>query len=76
MLKSSPCDYSDVYILVKGRVTTNGAGVDTAAQRVDERKKQVTFENCTPFTSYISQINNTQVDNNNDLDIARPIYNL
>ena len=26
MLKSSSCDYSDAYILVKGRITITGAG--------------------------------------------------
>ena len=28
MLKSSLCDYSDAYILVKGRITINGSGAD------------------------------------------------
>ena len=32
MLKSSVCDYSDAYILVKGRLTVNEAGVDAAAR--------------------------------------------
>ena len=33
MLKSILCDYSDAYILVKGRITITGAGVDAAASR-------------------------------------------
>ena len=28
------------------------------------------------FTDYISEINNTQVDNAKDLDVAMPLYNL
>ena len=32
MLKSSLCDYSDACILVKGTITINGAGADTAAR--------------------------------------------
>ena len=32
MLISSPCNYNDVYILVKGTITINGAGADAAAQ--------------------------------------------
>ena len=32
MLKSSLCDYSDAYILVKGRITITGAG-DSVANR-------------------------------------------
>ena len=32
MLKSSLYDYSDVYILVKGKITITGAGADTTAR--------------------------------------------
>ena len=32
MLKSSLCDYSDAYILVKGRITITGARNDAAAR--------------------------------------------
>ena len=32
MLKSSLCDYSDVCILVKGRITITGAEADAAAK--------------------------------------------
>ena len=31
MLKSSFCDYSDAYILVKGKITITGAGDDATA---------------------------------------------
>ena len=37
MLKSSLCDYSDAYILVKGKITITGAGHDAAARQADER---------------------------------------
>ena len=43
MLKSSLCDYSDIYILVKGAIISTGAGADVAAQKSDARNKQVTF---------------------------------
>ena len=46
MLKSSLCDYSDAYILVKGRITITGAGADAAARQVDERYNGVKFKNC------------------------------
>ena len=32
MLKSNLCDYSDAYILVKGKITITGAGADEAAR--------------------------------------------
>ena len=34
------------------------------------------FKNCPPFINYISEINNTQVDNAKDLDGVMPMYNL
>ena len=76
MLKSSLCDYSDAYILVKGRITIEGAGADAAARQADERDKGVAFKNCAPFTNCISEINNTQIDNATDIDIVMPKYNL
>ena len=70
MLRSSLCDYSDAYILVKGNISVN----NTAA--ADNTNKKVIFKNCAPFTDYISKINNTQVDNAKDIDIVMPMYNL
>ena len=63
MLKSSLCDYSDAYILVKGTITINGRGADAAAGQADERDKGAAFKNYAPFTNCKSEINNTQVDN-------------
>ena len=75
MLKSSLCDYSDAYILVKGKITITGAD-DAAAKQADERDKGVAFKNCAPFTNCVSEINNTQIDNAKDIDIVMPMYNL
>ena len=76
MLKSSLCDYSDAYILVKGKITIAGAGNDAAARQADERDKGVVFKNCVPFINCISEINNTQIDNAKDIDIVMPMCNL
>ena len=76
MLKSSLCDYSDAYILVKGVIAITGAADDTAARQADERDKGVTFKNFAPFTNCITQINNTQIDNAIEIDIVMPMYNL
>ena len=72
MLKSSLCDYSDAYILVKGTINVN----NTAAQGAAANNKKVIFKNCAPFTNCISEINNTQIDNAKDIDIVMPMYNL
>ena len=75
MLKSSLCDYSDAYILVKGKIAITGVGADAGARQTDERNKGVAFTNCAPFTVCISEIN-TQVNNAKDIDIVMPMYNL
>ena len=69
-------DYNDVYILVKGRITTTGAGDDAAARQRDGRKKGVIFKICALFTNCKSEINNTKIDNAKDIDIVIPMYNL
>ena len=56
MLKSSLCDYSDAYILVKETITITGAGNDVGARQSDERDKVVIFKNCAPFTNCINEI--------------------
>ena len=74
MLKSSLCYYSDAYILVKETITVNNTiAADADASNTN---KKVIFKNCAPFTNCISENNNTQVDNAEDLDIVMPMYNL
>ena len=77
MLRSNLCDYADAYILEKGTITITGAGDDDDdAKKLDERNKGVIFKNCAPFTKCISRINNTDIDNTQDIDIVMPMYNL
>ena len=74
MLRSSVCEYSDTYILVKGNISVNNtAAVDADANNTNQK---VIFKNYAPFTDCISKINNTQVDNAKDIDIVMPMYNL
>ena len=76
MLRSSLCDHSDVYILLKGTRTIAGAAADEVAQRPNKGNKQVSFKDCVPFTNCISKIYDTQKDNAKNLDVVMPIYNL
>ena len=71
MLKCSLCDYSDAYILVKGKITITGA-----ARQADERDKGVAFKSCAPFISCKSDINTVEIDYCKDIDIIMPMYNL
>ena len=74
MLRSSLCNNSDAYILVKGNISVNNtAGAGAAANNTN---KKVIFKNCAPFTNCISKINNTQIDNAEYIDIVMPMYNL
>ena len=74
MLRSSLCDYSNAYILVKGNITVNNtAGAGAAANNIN---KKVIFKNCAPFTNCISEIYNTQIDNTEYIDVVMPMYNL
>ena len=76
MLRSNLCDYADSYILAKGTITITSAGDNDAARRANERDKGVTFKNCAPFTKCIRRINDTGIDNAQDIDIVMPMYNL
>ena len=73
MLRSSLCDYGYAYILVKGNITVNNTAAGNDANNTN---KKVKFKNCAPFTSRISKINNTQIDNAEYIDIVMPMYNL
>ena len=70
MLKSSLCDYSDAYILVKKKKKL------LEQEIMQQLEKGVSFKNCAPFTNCISEINNTQIDNAKDIDIAVPKCNV
>ena len=69
MLKSYLCDYSDAFILVKGRITITGAGDDAAERQPEERNKGVIFKYCVPFINCKSEVNITEIDNAKDLDM-------
>ena len=73
MLKSSSlCDYSDVYVLATGTITILNTG--TAAK--ENNRKNMIIKNYAPFTDYISEINNTQICNAKEIDVAMLMYNL
>ena len=76
MIRSSFCNYSDAYILVKGKIAITGEGTDAAARQEDAKDKGIIFKNCAPFINCKSEINNTEIDNAKDIDIVMLMYNL
>ena len=47
-----------------------------AGAEVKNTNKKVIFKTCAPFTDCITEINNTQVDHAQQIDIVMPMYNL
>ena len=72
MLKSSLCNHSDAFILVKRTITV---AEETGAAPNNDKKK-VIIQNCSLFTNSISRINNTQVHDAHDIDVVVPMYSL
>ena len=70
MLRSDLCDCSDVYIVVKVTITVEGA------QNRGKHSRDLVLKNNAAFISCISKINNTLIDNAEDLDTVMPMYNL
>ena len=64
------CDYGDTYIAVKGKITA------ICTTNSNRRNKKIKFKNNSSFRSCILKINNTLIDNSEDLDVAMPMYNL
>ena len=56
MLKSSVCDYSDAYTLVKGSILKEAA----AGANPNNNDKEVVFKSCAPLIDFISEMENTK----------------
>ena len=64
------CDFSDAYIAVKGTITV------TETSSRSQKKRPLAFKNNAPFISCISKINNTLINNAEDLDVVIHMSNL
>ena len=63
-------DYSDAYIVVKRTITVAGTNANNLTNKMLAFKSNATFRSC------ISKINNTFINNAEDLDIVMSMYNL
>ena len=73
MQQSILCDFSDVYIVVKGTISLTKPN---RREIIDIRSRFLAFKNNAPFTNCITKINNVLIDNAEDLDVVTPVYNL
>ena len=69
MLRSDLYDYSDAYIVIKGTITV------TDPENA-KRNMSFAFKSNVLFINYISEINDVQVDNAEDLDVVMQMFNL
>ena len=77
MLRSNLCDYSDAYILVKSTITVTAPGTNNNANNIrDKRNRPLILKNNAPFVSCITRINGELIEDADDLDIVKPMYNL
>ena len=74
MLRTSLCDYSDGYMLVKETVT--GGNTAAANAEADNTDKKVIFKNFASFTSCISRINKTKSHDAQNNDVVMAMLNL
>ena len=74
MKRSNFYDCSDAYILSRGTITVPNTAATGAA--VNNTNKKVIFKKCAPFTDCITEINNTQVDDAQNIDVVTPMYDL
>ena len=74
LLRLDLCDYNDVCIVTKGTKDLLAA----IANENDKAEKylKIEFKNNASFRSRLSKINNTLIENAEDLDIVMPMYNL
>ena len=63
MLRTDLREYNDGYIVVKGKISVRGTN------DANKRNKRLTFKNNTPFRSCLLKINDTFIDNAEDIVI-------
>ena len=66
VVKPYLCAYADAYILVTGNITVIGGNANTKAA----------FKNCHPFIKVKIHLNDTHVDESDNLDLIMNMYNL
>ena len=70
MLRSQLCDYSDVHIVVKGRIA------DEETNDTNKGNKKLPLKNNALFRSCIPKIKHILIDNAEDPDIIVPMHDL
>ena len=70
-IRNDLCDFNDPYIVATGKITAANLGNDK-----DVYNRKVALKNSTPFFNYVLKINNQLMEDEKDLDIVVPMFNL
>ena len=76
MIRSNLCDYSEAWRLAKGTITVPNTAAAGAGVNNNNNNNKIIFKNSAPFTNCITEINQTQVDDAEDIFIVMPMYNV
>ena len=76
ILKTSLCECSNKYILVKVLISVVGVGAKSVAKKTCRKNEDIILKNYAPFTDYISKINSTHLDTRKDMDVVIPMSKL
>ena len=68
------CDFCDAYTLVKRTITVQNTAAE--AEAVNDNNEKVISKNRALFNNYLTEINNPQADDTQDVDIIMPVYKL
>ena len=74
MIRSNLCDYPDSYIQVKATIKASFTAARDAP--LNNNNKKVISKSFAPFTNYISEVNNAQEDDTEDIEIVKPMCDL
>ena len=61
---------------MKCTIIVTGEGAGAVKIQADGRNKRVILKYYPPFTDYISEMNNAQIDNVKDIDVVMLMHNL
>ena len=80
-IRDDLCDFNDAYIVVTGRINLENSNLPAGANYNDipdgvVNPKKVALKNSVPFFNCTLKINNQLIEDAQDFDTVRPMYNL
>ena len=74
MIKSILCDKSDPYLLINGSMSASNTAA--AYDDINNNKIKEITKNCVPLEKCITEINDSQINNAQNIDVVMPMFKL